>query len=110
MDYLGVIVGPTNGTPVDQQAWVALIDQHPNLVRPQPVPITNPFTRKPAVMRPRRDIAGVVVDGEPIGTIEWFQDGENGMLVMGNAAVVPIAEVVATALGAMFRRKGSELA
>src|SRR5262245_8685278 len=67
----GAIVPAGDGSRVDREAWCRLIDGRPELRRPQTRQAVNPFTREPIVIRPRSDVADVVVDGSVVGEVSW---------------------------------------
>ena len=54
-------------------------------------------------LRPRPDVAGVVVGGKSVGTMSWALDDATRIDVFGGPqAVVPLAREIAEALGGRF--------
>jgi hypothetical protein len=111
MDRVGEIVARTGGERLHKQAWIDLIDRHPGLARPEARTMINPFNRQPMTVNPNPSYARVIGTGGDVGSLEWFQDGQDGIVVWADAdpeLVIPVAENVARALGAEFRRAQSE--
>jgi hypothetical protein len=105
MDLIGRLFPRAVCNSLDKQAWIALIDRHPNLARPEPRLMINPFNRKPMMVGPRADAARIIIEGAEVGGMEWFLDGESGINVWGQStAVISVAEDIANTLGAEFRR------
>jgi hypothetical protein len=56
------------------------------------------------VIRPRPDVARVVVGGREVGSMSWAEDESNLINVFGEPqAVIPLAREVAESLGGRFR-------
>src|SRR3954470_24943411 len=79
MDFLGEIVREPDPPGIDNRRWIDLIREHPNLVPPEPREGINPFTKKSMVLRPRPDVARVIVDGQEVGSMNWAEDGSNAL-------------------------------
>jgi hypothetical protein len=106
-DLIGEIVRSPDPPGINRQRWIDLIREHPNLVPPEPREGINPFTKQPMVIRPRSDVARVVVDGMEVGSISWAEDESNLIYVFGGA-VVPLAQEIAKVLGGRFRASTDE--
>jgi hypothetical protein len=108
-DIIGEIVREPDPPGIDNQRWIDLIRGHPNLVPPEPREAINPFTKKSMVIKPRPDVACVVVDGQEVGVMSWALDGSNLINVFGQPqTVVPLAREIAKALGGRFRASTDE--
>lgn len=94
-------------TRVDHDRWLEAVRRHPNLSLPEPGPpkeVINPFTGEAMVVQPKQDIASIVVDGREIGQLKWRRERREAIQVFGDLQVVrPIAEEVASTLGAQFQ-------
>jgi len=103
MDYVGEILGDPDSPEIDKQRWIDVIRDHPNLVPPQPRHAINPFTKQPMVLRPRPEVAHVVIDGKNVETMSWAEDDSNFINVFGESkAVIPVARDIARSLGGRF--------
>ena len=103
MDYVGKIEGKPGSPKIDRQRWLDLIGDHPNLVPPQPRESINPFTKQPMAIRPRPDVAHVVIGGKNVGSLSWAEDDSNLINVMGEVGVIPVARDIAKSLGGRFK-------
>ena len=104
MDFIGEIVREPDPPGIDNQRWIDLIREHPNLVPPEPREGISPFTKRPMVIRPVPDVARVIIDGQEVGAMSWALDESNLINVFGRPqAVVPLAIEIAQMLGGRFR-------
>ena len=109
MEYLGDIAAEPDTPAVRRERWLALIDEHPALERPEPVEGINPFTRKPMLYRSPWDAASVIVDGKRVGGMMLAQDGSSYILVQGERdLMVPFAQRIALVLGSRFEEHRAE--
>jgi hypothetical protein len=106
-DLIGEIVRSPDPPGISRQRWIDLIREHPNLVPPEPVKATSPFTKRSMVIRPLPDVARVVVDGKEVGSMSWSFDDSNLIYVFGGA-VAPLAQEIAKVLGGRFRSSTDE--
>src|SRR3954452_24648961 len=98
MDLIGEIVREPDPPGIDNQRWIDLIREHPNLVPPEPREAISPFTKRPMVIKPLPDVARVVIDGQEVGSMSWAMDDSNLINVFGEAlVVVPLAISIAQA-------------
>jgi len=104
--HVGEIVSVAKASPITCEAWIALIDAHPNLARPQGVRVVpNPF--KPGtsmeVRRGAPDCAKVTVDGSEVGSMTWAEDDSDLINVWGDSSFpCAVAVDVASRLGGRF--------
>ena len=104
-DFIGEIIREPDSPGIDNQSWIDMIREHPNLVPPEPREGINPFTKRAMVIRPRPDVARVVVDGKEVGAMDWSLDDSNLINVFGEPQViVPLAHEIARSLGGRFRQ------
>jgi hypothetical protein len=109
MDFIGQIVREPDPPGIDKKRWFALIGRHPNLALPEPKEGVYPFTKKPMILKPRSDVARIIVDGEDVGTMYWSMDDSNLINVSGDPQVViPLAHEIAGSLGGRFHEFTSE--
>jgi hypothetical protein len=103
MKSLGVIRADRDPPGISNERWRTLIREHPNLVAAEPRRSINPFTRKPMTIRPRPDVARVVVENHEVGTMSWCESGENEINVFGDPqSMIPVACEIAELLGGRF--------
>ncbi len=103
-DLIGEIVREPDPPGIDNRRWIDLIGGHPNLVPPEPVEGTSPFTKMRMTIKPLPDVARVVVDGKEVGSMSWSFDDSKLIYVFGEPlAVVPLACEIAKALSGRFR-------
>jgi len=102
-DCIGFIVRAPGSPALTKQAWCGLIDDRPELVRPKPRSVRNPFTLGRMTVRATPDAVGVVIDGREVGSMHWAMDCSPQVIVWGEPAVViPFARELAGVLGAQF--------
>lgn len=105
MDFIGEIVHEPDPPGIDNERWIDLIRQHPNLTPPETREAVNPFTKRSMAITPRPDVARVIVDGQQVGTMSWSLDDSNRIDVFGEPqAMAPLAHEIAEALGGRFRQ------
>ena len=103
MEYIGQILSEPDPPGINNQRWIDLIREHPNLQTSQPKQGINPFTRKPMLYRAPPNGAQVIVGARMVGTMCWAEDGSNAIVVWGERQVlVPLACGIAESLGARF--------
>lgn len=108
-DLIGEIARDPDPPGIDIRRWIDLIREHPLLAPPEPREGINPFTKQPRVIRPRPDVARIVIGGQQVGWMYWSEDDSNMINVFGEPqAVVPLAHEVARSLGGRFRQVGSD--
>lgn len=108
-DFIGEIVRESDPPGIDNRRWIDLIREHPHLVPPEPREGINPFTKQAMVIRPRPDVARVVIGGQEVGAMYWSEDDSNMINVFGEPQVmVPLANEIARSLGGRFRQVGSD--
>jgi hypothetical protein len=108
-DLIGEIVRDPDSPGIDNMRWIDLIREHPHLVPPVPREGINPFTRQSMVIRPRPDVARVIIGGREVGTMSWSLDDSNLINVFGEPqAVIPLAREIARSLGGRFQQVGSD--
>ena len=101
--YLGEIVGKAKKKGLDRDRWIEIIGEHQNLAVPPAREGVNPFTKERVILKPRPDMALVVIEGETVGTMDWSQDSSKIIEVSGDPALVlPLAEEIAGLLGGRF--------
>jgi hypothetical protein len=109
MDFIGEIVREPDPPGIDNQRWIDLIREHPNLVPPEPHEGISPFTKRPMVIKPLPDVARVIIDGQEVGSMSWSLDDSNLINVFGQPqAVVQVAIEIAQVLGGRFRASTDE--
>jgi hypothetical protein len=107
MEYLGGIAAEPDSPAIRRERWLALIDEHPALERPQPKEGINPFTRKPMLYNSPPDTVSVIVEGKEIGVMGFAQDSY--ILVQGERhPMVPFAHSIAEILGSRFEEYHAE--
>src|SRR6516225_725378 len=95
-DIIGEIVREPDPPGIDNQRWIDLIREHPNLVPPEPREAISPFTKKSMVIKPLPDVARVIIDGQEVGAMSWSLNDSNLINVFGEAqVVVPLAHEIA---------------
>ena len=105
VDFVGVIKADPDPPGINRARWIALIQDHPNLMRLEPREGINPFTREPITIYPKPDSAKVVVDGREVGMMETCQSGANEISVWGDAGIVaPLATAIAPLLSGAFEK------
>lgn len=104
MDLIGENVREPDLPGIDNQRWIDLIREHPNLAQPEPREGISPFTKRSMVIKPLPDVARVIIDGQKVGSMSWALDDSNLIYVFGQLqAVVPLALGIAQVLGGHFR-------
>jgi hypothetical protein len=103
---LGMITS-NDGSSLDKQGWIALIDDHPNVRSIPAFYGINPFTNESILFRVPVTNARVVDLEEHIGSIFWFAK-EASLVVCAisgkEAQVIKIAESIAHRLHGSFVR------
>jgi hypothetical protein len=66
----------------EREAWHELLARRPEFRRPGPRQTINPFTREPMMISPRLDVAEVVVDGVPVGQVDWSADEDEAQILV----------------------------
>jgi hypothetical protein len=108
-DIIGEIVREPDPPGIDNRRWIDLIREHPNLFPPKPREGISPFTKRSMVIKPRPDVARVIVEGQEVGSMSWSLDDSNLINVFGQPeAVVPLAQDIAKLLGGRFRASTDE--
>jgi len=108
-DLIGEIVCEPDPPGIDKRRWIDLIREHPNLVPPEPREGINPFSKHAMVIRPRPDVARVVIGGREVGAMYWSEDDSNMINVFGEPqSVVPVAGEIAGSLGGRFQQVASD--
>jgi hypothetical protein len=104
-DLIGEIVREPDPPGIDNRSWIDLIREHPDLITPEPREGINPFTRQPKIIRPRPDVARIVIGGREVGAMYWSEDDSNMINVFGEPeTVVPLAHEIARSLGGRFQQ------
>jgi hypothetical protein len=104
----GAIVPAGDGSRVNRKAWCRHVDSRPELCRPQTRQAINPFTREPMVIRPRPDVADVVVDGSVVGEVSWSMSEDDPQInVSVERSALPLVLQWAAELGGEFREDAS---
>src|SRR4051794_30313280 len=100
----GAIVPAGKDSRVNCKAWCRLIDSRPELHRPKTRQAINPFTREPMVIRPRSDVADVIVDGFVVGKASWSMSEDDPQVhVSVERPALPLVLEWAAALVGEFR-------
>ena len=104
MEFVGVIEAKADPPGIDRARWLAVLSSRDDLVPPRPRQAVNPLTGEPATVSAPETSAELIVDGAPVGLIEWSETEENFLVAWGDPAVVGrAAEQVAADLDASFR-------
>ena len=102
-DIIGEIVREPDPPGIDNQRWIKLIREHPNLVPPEPREAISPLSKRPIVIKPLPDVARVIIDGEEVGAMSWSMDDSNLIHVFGERdVVIPLAHEIAMTLDGRF--------
>jgi hypothetical protein len=103
MEVLGMIRERPNGPTMTRKAWCDLIPGFDTLVPPESRTVTNPFTKKPALVKPTEDTVNIVIDGQVVGQAYWSQSEDNEIVFCGDAKMVPpIVREIALILDGQF--------
>lgn len=68
-------------SPGRMTAWMALIDSHPMLKRPESKMGLNPFSKQPMEFKPNGSSAEIWEDGSEIGQVFAAMDGSPKLIV-----------------------------
>ena len=103
MELAGRIQAKPDPPGIDRSAWIALIAGRDDLIALEPLTIINPFTKKPATIKPNKTSARLITEGRHVGSFDWSQNDENVVSVWCDLAHVrPVAEEIARELGGVF--------
>jgi hypothetical protein len=69
-------IQPASEATFNRAAWCDLVGKRPELRRPAPREIINPFTKKPTTVRATEDAAEIVLNGNVIGNASWSTSEE----------------------------------
>ena len=70
------VIRPVGASPFNRAGWCELVTRRPELRRPAPREIINPFTRKPTTVRATDDAAEILLGGNVIGHASWSMSEE----------------------------------
>jgi hypothetical protein len=107
----GVIVPTGDASGFTWEAWCTLVSRRPEFRRPSLRQVTNPFTRQPATVRPRPDIAEVLLEGRTVGDVWWSLSEEEPLVnVSIEPSAMPMVLEWAAELGGKFQPASLETA
>jgi len=101
----GTIRPTGDGIGFSREAWCQLVSRRPEFRRYPSRQCRNPFTGGTVTIPPHEDVAEVLLEGQPVGTVYWSMSDEPLVCLIVEQSAMPLVLEWAKELRGEFRKE-----